>query len=104
MPRYGHHRARKQLITEDTKHTEGTEIMLQAHITKQVIGGFFDVYKEFGFGFLEGSYANALAVELRSKGLRVRREFPIEVVYRGVPVGTYRVDLVVEECVLVEVK
>jgi GxxExxY protein len=53
---------------------------------------------------LEGSYANALAVELRSKGLSVRREVPIEVVYRGVPVGMYRVDLIVEESVLVEVK
>jgi GxxExxY protein len=69
-----------------------------------VIGGFHEVYKDFGFGFLEGVYANAFSVELRCRGLEVVREVPIEVVYRGVSVGNYRADMIVEGRVLVEVK
>lgn len=78
--------------------------MLEASITDQVIGAFFEVYKDLGYGFLEAVYANALSVELRSRGLELTREVPIQVVYRGVPVGTYRVDMIVEGRVLVEVK
>jgi GxxExxY protein len=78
--------------------------LLEAQLTGQIGGAFFDVYRELGFGFLEGAYANAFSVELRSRGLHVAREVPIEVVYRGVPVGTYRADMIVEGRVLVEVK
>jgi GxxExxY protein len=78
--------------------------MLEATLTEQIIGSFFPVYRDLGFGFLEPVCVNALSVELRSRGLKVQREVPFEVVYRGVPVGKYRADLIVENRVLVEVK
>lgn len=73
-------------------------------ITHEVIGGFYSVYNQLGYGFLEKPYANALAVELDFRGLKVEREVPFEIFYRGVNVGAYRADLLVEERVIVEVK
>ena len=78
--------------------------MLHAELTDQVLGGFYVVYKDLGFGFLEPVYTNALAVELQFRGLEVQREVPSEVVYRGVVVGRYRADLTVNGRPLIEVK
>ncbi len=78
--------------------------MLEPKLTNLVIGSFFHVYNDFGYGFLEAPYANALAVELRFRGLQVAREVPIELVYRGAVVGEYRADMIVCGRVLVEVK
>ena len=73
-------------------------------VTHQIIGGFYTVYNQLGFGCLEKPCANALAVELAFRGVNVEREVPFEIVYRGVSVGLYRVDLLVEGRVIVEVK
>jgi GxxExxY protein len=78
--------------------------LLHAEITEQVIGAFHTVYRTFGFGFLEPVYANALWVELGRRGVIAKREVPVEILYAGVPVGTYRVDLLVSDRVVVEVK
>jgi GxxExxY protein len=75
-----------------------------ASLTKAIIGCFFNVYRELGFGHAESVYARALVVELGGARLRTERETPFEIVYRGVPVGTYRADLIVERCVVVETK
>lgn len=71
--------------------------MLHQDITDPIIGAFHSVYREHGFGFLERVYSNSLAIELGVRGLLVRREVTSEIVYRGVTVGFYRVDMVVEE-------
>lgn len=78
--------------------------LLEADITNPVIGAFYAVYNDLGFGFLESIYANALAVELQYRGLSYSREVPADVVYRGVPVGLCRFDMIVEGRVLVEIK
>jgi GxxExxY protein len=78
--------------------------LIEGALTKEALAAFHVVYGDLGFGFLEGGYANALAVELRYRGLYVEREVLTELVYRGVPVGTYRMDLVVNGKVLIEVK
>jgi GxxExxY protein len=78
--------------------------MIEATLSNTVIGAFYSVYNALGFGFLEHPYANALAIELQYLGLKVRREVPTEIVYRGVPVGTYRADMIVNERLLIEVK
>ena len=57
-----------------------------------------------GGGFLEAVYVNALTVELRRRGVRVDRNVTFEVVYRGVSVGRYVADLVVDGKVIVETK
>ncbi len=73
-------------------------------LTRETIGAFLHVYADFGYGFLETPYRRATAVELRYRGLQVREEVPFELVHRGVHVGHYRADLIVESALLIEVK
>lgn len=75
-----------------------------AELTEQIIGVFYEVYKELGIGFLEKVYREAMALVLRSKGLDVQCEVPLPVWFRGVKIGVYEADLVVAGLVLVELK
>lgn len=59
---------------------------------------------DLGSGFVEKVYENALAHELRKAGLDVKQQHGIRVAYDGVIVGEFATDLLVEECVLVELK
>ncbi|HEX3967687.1 MAG TPA: GxxExxY protein [Edaphobacter sp.] len=77
---------------------------LHAEITERVIGVFFEVYNELGGGFLEGVYQEALRIALVQAGMEVEAEVPVPVNFRGVVVGSYRADLVVNHCVLLELK
>ena len=78
--------------------------LLHGELTEIIISAFYKVYHTLGYGFLETVYRNALAVELGRRGLQVKRETPIEVLYEGVSVGTYRIDLLVAQKIIVEVK
>jgi len=78
--------------------------LMHRELTHEIIGSFFKVYNAFGYGFLEAPYVNALTLELQKRGLRVQRELPIELQYEGQKVGLYRVDMVVEQKILVEAK
>jgi GxxExxY protein len=73
-------------------------------LTNAIIGAMFEVHTVLGAGFLESNYANALAIELRLRGIPVERNVPFDVVYRGVVVGRYIADLVVDQRVIVETK
>jgi len=72
-------------------------------LTGKIIASSHAVAREFGFGFLEAVYRRALAVELRYRGVSIDQEVPFELFHRGVPVGTYRADLIAES-VLIETK
>jgi GxxExxY protein len=76
----------------------------EREITRAIIGAFFRVYNELGFGFLESVYRRALAHELRKIGLAVEVEVAIDVWYDGIVVGHFRADLLVERRVIVETK
>ena len=78
--------------------------LLEREITGEIIGAFYTCYNELGFGFLESVYRRALATEIRARGLHAEQERPIEVLYRGVNVGSFRVDIVVDDRVIIEVK
>ena len=69
-----------------------------------VLAAFYEVYNRLKFGYLEQCYVGALAVEFRSRGIHFAREVPVNVHYRGVVVGRYRADFIVEDTLLVEVK
>jgi GxxExxY protein len=73
-------------------------------LTEKIIGVFYEVYNELGFGFLESVYREAMLIALRQVGLRVGAEVPVPVSFRGSLVGVFRADLVVEERVIVELK
>jgi len=78
--------------------------LLYADVTQAIIDAFFAVYNKLGFGFLENVYVGALVLELRRRGHSVAREVLVPVFYDGVIVARYRMDLVVDDCVVVEVK
>ena len=78
--------------------------LLHGEVTKQIIGAFFQVHYELGAGFLESVYANAMDIALRDLGLRIEREVPLVVYFRGQGVGLFRGDMVVENAVLLEFK
>jgi GxxExxY protein len=85
-------------------HADQQMEILYKDITNTALAGFYEIYRERGFGFQESVYSNSLAVEFGLRGLRVSREVPIEVRWKGVIVGTYRIDLLVNDVILVEVK
>src|SRR5262252_7655075 len=76
----------------------------QSALTDKIIGVFYDVYNELGHGFLESTYAEAMVVAFESVGLRVEREYPVPVWFRGNKIGQYFVDLLVEKTVILELK
>jgi|SwirhisoilCB2_FD_contig_111_45335_length_1065_multi_3_in_0_out_0_2 GxxExxY protein len=73
-------------------------------LTDLIIGVFYEVYNELGFGFLESVYRNALQLALIEKQLVVMPEKAISVYFRGNKVGDFRADLVVNDLVLLELK
>lgn len=73
-------------------------------LTRQVIGCFFTAYNELGFGFNESVYSGALEILFRQIGLNARREHRIDVMFRDTKVGTYRVDYLIEESLVLELK
>jgi len=72
--------------------------------TEKIIGSFFRTWNALGYGFLESVYRRAFAIELGKAGLAVRQEVPIEAICRGQSVGHFRLDLLVESRVVIEVK
>ena len=72
--------------------------------TGKIIKAFYKVYNTLGYGFLEKVYENALAIELREMGLNVSQQQPIKVYYGGNLVGSYFADLIIEGCVILELK
>jgi GxxExxY protein len=74
-------------------------------LTGQIIGAAMRVHSAIGPGLLESVYRTCLQYELHQLGLKVQAEVPIPVVYQGVQIDVgYRVDFVVEDTVLVELK
>jgi len=78
--------------------------LLEERLTRTIIGAFFEVYNYFGFGLFESLYVNALATELRSRGVFVRREQWTSVTYKGEQIGLQRLDMVVADRIVVEAK
>ena len=73
-------------------------------ITDQILRVFYEVYNELGHGFLESVYQRALVIALESDGLRVFSRVDIPVWFRGYQVGNFVGDVLVENCVLLELK
>ena len=78
--------------------------LLHEALTRSVIGAFYDVYNTLGYGFLEHVYVLALERELRARGHAVGREVGIIVMYKGEELASQRLDLIVDEKLVVEVK
>jgi len=80
-------------------------MLLHEDLTEQIIGAAIAVHRELGPGLLESAYAACLCREMALGGLRVRKEVDVPVMYKGVQLDCgYRLDLVVNDAVVVEVK
>ena len=79
-------------------------MLIQDDLTYRIRGCVYEVFRELGGGFLEKVYERALIEELKSAGLSVSAQHPVKVYYKGKVIGEYVADLIVEDCVLVELK
>lgn len=73
-------------------------------LTHSIIGAFYEVYNTLGFGFLEHVYTKALERELLARGHRVARELSVRIYYKGEELATQRLDMIVDDVVVVESK
>ena len=78
--------------------------LAEERLTGSIVGSFFDVYNYYGFGLLESAYAGALERDLIAKGHKVIRELAVPVRYKGDIVAWQRLDMVVDDKVIVELK
>ena len=74
-------------------------------ITRRIIGAAIEVHKSVGPGLLESAYQACLAFELKARGLKVEEQRPLPIIYKDVHLDCgYRMDLVVEDSIVVEIK
>ena len=73
-------------------------------LSYQIMGAIFEVHKRLGLGFLESVYQKALIEELSGRGMNVETEKVIDLTYKDKKIGTHRLDLVIEDKVVVELK
>lgn len=73
-------------------------------LTEKVIGCAIEVHRQLGPGLLEATYEAALCVEIEEAGLKYKRQVLYPVIYKGRTIGEYRLDMLVEDAVVVEIK
>ena len=79
--------------------------MIENELSNKVIGCAIEVHKQFGPGQLESAYQECLFYEIKNAGLSVEKEKPMPIIYKGVKLDHgYRMDLLVEKKVVVEIK
>ncbi len=77
---------------------------LHKELTDKIIKVFYQVYNGLGYGFLEKVYENAMMIELQSNGLSCVKQQPIKVHYKGMLIGDYFADIIVNDVVIIELK
>jgi GxxExxY protein len=87
---------------QDVKFTEPDAAL--NNLTEAVIGAAIEVHRVLGPGFLESVYENALCVELRLRGIPFVRQAVFPVIYKDARVGEHRIDLIVDQLLVVEPK
>ena len=73
-------------------------------ITEKIINGVFEVYNRLGPGFLESVYENALVIALEKRGLKTEKQKIYKIIYDNKQIGEHRLDLLVENKVILELK
>ena len=84
-------------------HTDSRDVKHKA-LTEKIIGVFYKVYNNLGYGFLEKIYEKAMLIELEKEGIPAVAQSPIKVSYGGTVVGEYFAHIVVDGKVIVEIK
>ena len=79
-------------------------MLLHADITEKILGIFYKVYNQLGYGFLEKVYENSLIIEFKMMDLLCIQQSAIKVYYAETEVGNYFADILVENKIIVEIK
>ena len=80
-------------------------MLLSESLTREIIGAAMEVHRELGPGLLESAYERCLMFELEKRGLEARRQVALPVTYKGIKLDCgYKMDVVVEEAVVLELK
>ena len=77
---------------------------LYSELTDSIIKVFYLIYNHLGYGFLEKVYENAMAIELLNSGLFIKTQQPVKIKYNGKEIGFYITDIIVNNCVIIEIK
>ena len=77
---------------------------LHSTLTSTIIKAYYNVYNKLGYGFLEKVYENALILELKKFDLKCEKQKPITVFYDDANIGEYFADIIVNDCVILELK
>jgi GxxExxY protein len=78
--------------------------LLHGDLTRAIIGAFFEVFRILGYGSSEHVYAAVLEKELTRRGFRVQREVSVPVYYRGEIAAWQRLDMLVNDLIVIEIK
>jgi GxxExxY protein len=78
--------------------------LLHQSFTDRILGEYYKVFNELRFGFREAIYQRAMVIALTQEGLAVQEQVPMRVWFRGIPIGSFAADIVVEQVVLLEIK
>ncbi|MCY7345060.1 MAG: GxxExxY protein [Pyrinomonadaceae bacterium] len=81
-----------------------TEKILHKELSYKVVGLAMQVHTELGYGFLEKVYENALMILLKENGIKAEQQVPIKVYFHGQIVGEYIADVLIEDCIILELK
>jgi GxxExxY protein len=73
-------------------------------LSSQILSAALAVHRALGAGYQEHVYANALSVALTARGIPHTREHDVELYFQGVHIGTHRLDLLVDDTIVVELK
>jgi GxxExxY protein len=78
--------------------------IIEKELSYQIMNAAYEVHNELGPGFLESIYENALAIELRARGIPVETQVRIPVIYKGKKVGEHVLDHLIDSRVILELK
>ena len=77
---------------------------IHSQLTDLIIKAFYNVYNKLGYGFLEKVYENGMMIELKRLGLNAEKQKQLKVFYDEFEIGEYYADIIVNDCVIVELK
>jgi len=80
------------------------EKIIYKDLSYRIVGLAIQIRKEFGFGFLEKVYENALMILLEENGIKAEQQFPVKMRFHGRVVGDYIADILVENQIILELK
>lgn len=78
--------------------------LVYKELSYKIVGIAYKVYNKLGFGHREKIIHRAMSVELRNEGINFKNEFPVAIEYEGKIIGSYRIDFIIEDKIVVEVK